>query len=416
MILRYLVLLFVIPILGAQPKPTPRLPPPTGPFQIGVMHLPLIDFSRKDLFDPSNFRKLMISIYYPILHSTTPSKRLPYLPPLLSSLFEAQHPFPNGTLHTIIANAKPNAAPLLLPNPRRFIYSHGGGTSRLINTALFEDLASYGYISIAIDHPYDAVVVEFPDGTVIYRDPSPFSQEVVDRWYLQRILDIEYIDNITSDLCVLFNTSKEAGIYSERKLEVDKSDSVDTGFDHIDPVTSQRRTSTPSNSCLEPKHPRKAVLGGHSFGGTSVAGAMIAQPHRYLGGWNFDGSFWNSSIAGDAKGPFFIMGGPVRIPAGDTTWDSFRAAQTGWEREVIVNGTQHWSFTDFAAAVDVLGLNKTSPEIEAFVGTISGERAIQIQREYVRDFLDWIFGAKEGGELVKGPSGRFPEVDFIPPP
>ncbi|CAG8950521.1 hypothetical protein HYFRA_00007018 [Hymenoscyphus fraxineus] len=392
MILGYFVFLFVVPILGAQPKPTPRLPPPT-------------DFSRKDLFDPSNFRRLLISIYYPILRSTTPPKRLPYLPPLLSSLFEAQHPFPNGTLHTIIAHAKPNATPLLLPNSRRFIYSHGGGTSRLINTALFEDLASYGYIPIAIDHPYDAVVVEFPDGTVIYRDPSPFSQEVVDRWYLQRILDIEYINNITSDLCVLFNTSKEADIDLERKLEADRSDSVDTDFD-----------STPLNSCLETKHPRKAVLGGHSFGGTSVAGAMIAQPRRYLGGWNFDGSFWNSSISGDTKGPFFIMGGPVRIPAGDTTWDSFRAAQTGWEREVIVNGTQHWSFTDFAAAVDVLGLNQTSPEIEAFVGTISGERAIHIQREYVKDFLDWIFGAKGGGELVEGPSERFPEVDFIPPP
>lgn len=142
---------------------------------------------------------------------------------------------------------------------------------------------------------------------------------------------------------------------------------------------------------------------------------MIAQPETYLGGWNFDGSYWNTSISGDTKNPFFVMGGPNRIPAGDTTLDSFRAAQTEWERDVIVNDTQHWSFTDFVAAVDILGLNKTSPRILALVGTIEADRAVEIQRRYVRDFLDWLFG-RGGGGLVDGPSPSFPEVNFIPPP
>lgn len=359
---------FVLTVLGAQPPKPPQFPPPTGPFKTGIIHVPLTDYSRHDLFAPNSFRKLMVSIYYPTHQVATHQK--PYLPAILSSIFEVQHPFPNGSLHTILANAKVNAAPILHPNPQRFLFSHGGGTSRLIHTVLHEELASHGYIAISIDHPYDAAVVEFPDGTVIYRDSSPFTVDLLDKWYLQRVLDIRFINSRTANLSLLFPN---------------------------------------------PQPVQKAVLGGHSFGGAAVAGAMIGQKNTYLGGWNFDGAFWNTSISGDVQKPFFIMGGPVRIPEGDTSWDSFRAAQTGWEREVIVNGTQHWAFTDFVAAVEILGVNRSSPEIEAFVGTIEPKRAVEILRSYVRDFLDWLFG-RGGGGLVNGPSVNFSEVEFIPPP
>jgi len=346
----------------------PQLPPPTGPYRVGVRNLQVTDHSRKDLFAPLEDRKLMISIFYPTNESASPSDLPTYISPIVASIFEEQHPLPNNSLATVIANAKPNAIPIPLNHPKRLLFSHGGGTSRLIHTALLEDLASYGYIAISIDHPYDAAAVEFPDGTVIYRDPSDFSTTLLNNWYRQRLDDIYFIENITNDLELLY--------------------------------------FTPQARCA-------AAVGGHSFGGAAVAGAMI-ESHKFIAGFNFDGAFWNNSISGDAENPFFIMGGPVRIPDGDTSWDTFRAAQTKWEREVIVNGTQHFAFTDFVVLVEILGLERTS-EIEAFVGTIRAGRGLEIQRTYVRDFLDWVFGKGEG-ELASGPSSEFPEVDFIPPP
>ena len=344
----------------------PQLPPPTGLYKTGVLNLQVTDPSRKDLFAPTEDRKLMFSIFYPTNESVSPRELTPYITPVVASLFEQQHPIPNGSLTTIIGNAKPNADPLALTSPKRLLFSHGGGTSRLIHTALLEDVASHGYISISIDHPYDATAVEFIDGTIIYRDPSPFTATLLDNWYRQRLDDIYFIDRLTSDLSILYGT---------------------------------------------PQAVSAAAVGGHSFGGAAVAGAMI-ESHNYTAGFNFDGAFWNNSILGNAENPFFIMGGPVRIPDGDTSWDTFRAAQTGWEREVIVNGTQHFGFTDFGILVDVLGLERTA-EIDAFVGTIDAERALEIQRRYVMDYLDWVFGEEEG-ELVQGPSVEFPEVDFIP--
>ncbi|KAF9533873.1 hypothetical protein CPB83DRAFT_412702 [Crepidotus variabilis] len=344
----------------------PHLTPITGPFKTGVVNLPLTDYSRKDLFAPNNFRKLMVSIYYPTPeHNNNPTS---YITPAVASIYEAQLNLTSGSLTTVVANSKKNALPLLVPNSKRVIFSHGGGTSRLIHTALLEDLASYGYVAISIDHPYDANAVQFPDGSVILRDPSNFTTDLLDRWYRQRLDDIYFVDGLTGDFSIIC-------------------------------PTVQARTA--------------ALVAGHSFGGAAVAGAMI-ESHRFIGGFNFDGAFWNNSIAGDAVKPFFIMGGSVRIPAGDTSWDTFRAAQTGWNREAIVSGIQHFGFTDFPSLIQALGVPRTQGILD-FIGTIAPDRAIQIQRTYVKDFADWRFG-KGPGRIVAGPTPQFPEVSFVPPP
>ena len=47
------------------------------------------------------------------------------------------------------------------------MFSPGAGTSRLYYGALAQSLASSGY-AVTIDHPYDADVVEFLDGTLVF--------------------------------------------------------------------------------------------------------------------------------------------------------------------------------------------------------------------------------------------------------
>lgn len=47
------------------------------------------------------------------------------------------------------------------------LFSPGGGGIRMQNTAWAEDLASHGYVVVALDHPYDSAVVVLEDGTSI---------------------------------------------------------------------------------------------------------------------------------------------------------------------------------------------------------------------------------------------------------
>lgn len=360
--------LLLVPSIQAGKKPSaPQVPPPTGIHRVGRLDLPVTDNSRADRFDPSSRRRVLLSIFYPTTERSQPS---PYIPAALAQAFETTFNFP-PTLSTVRSHAKRNAHPLPLPthNRKRLIFSHGGGTSRLIHAALHEDLASHGYIVISIDHPYDATAVQFPDGQVIRRFPGGFSEELVTKWYTQRLEDIAFVDDFTADLSVLF---KKAG----------------------------RRTP--------------AAVFGHSFGGAVIAGAMVEGPSRFVGGLNFDGAFWGSSVDGDVQNPFFLVGPPERAPPGDESWVPFKAAQSEWVKEAHINGTGHYAFSDFSVYAEVLGWRETLGDsaTEELVGTIDGFRITDIQRKYTKDFMDW--GLRGGiGRLSNGPSLRFPEITFV---
>lgn len=42
--------------------------------------------------------------------------------------------------------------------------------SRQLYSAMAQRVASSGYLVISIDHPSDASIVEYPDGTLVYAD------------------------------------------------------------------------------------------------------------------------------------------------------------------------------------------------------------------------------------------------------
>lgn len=76
----------------------------------------------------------------------------------------------------IFSYAMENAPPAT--NPKTFpvvLFSHGGRWTSFAYTSLIEDLASYGYIVVAIEYTYEAAAVAFPDGRVV-----SYSQKNVD--------------------------------------------------------------------------------------------------------------------------------------------------------------------------------------------------------------------------------------------
>lgn len=180
-------LFFVLAIFGltvsvALPLifPVFHFPKPTGPYAIGTLTYHWIDTSRPELFtaDPNDHRELMVQVWYPA-QSEPSMPRAPYLsdPEIFAPVARLMHlpSFVFEHLKYVTTNAVPSAPmaddessyPVLIFLSGRLGY-------RQSNTFQVEELVSHGYIVAAIDQPYAAAGVVFPDRHLVTMDPRMY--------------------------------------------------------------------------------------------------------------------------------------------------------------------------------------------------------------------------------------------------
>ena len=157
----------IIPII----IPFKDLPPPTGSYNVGTRVFNWEDKSREEWFteEINDLRKIVLQVWYPSID--TASKKMPYLDyadqrvgPISKQIelpkFLIEHIQDVKSNSYLNIDIKPSVDPYPL-----VIFSHGLGGMRMQNTIQMEELASRGYIVIAIDHPYDANITIFDDGS-----------------------------------------------------------------------------------------------------------------------------------------------------------------------------------------------------------------------------------------------------------
>jgi Predicted dienelactone hydrolase len=152
--------------------PAIRFVKPTGPFGIGTLTYHVKDGSRTEIFqeDPRAPRELIVQVWYPAAGEAS-AERAPYLPDARMVTKELARLFrvPRFLFHHI-RRARSNAissAPAASPGGDGYpvlIFLEGLAGFRQMNTFQVEELVSHGYIVAAIDHPYAAACVVFPDG------------------------------------------------------------------------------------------------------------------------------------------------------------------------------------------------------------------------------------------------------------
>ncbi|OAR02783.1 hypothetical protein LLEC1_04076, partial [Akanthomyces lecanii] len=193
-----------------------------GPYSVASKVQDLTDASRLDPYAPpesSAFRRILISIFLPLNASQFPCSPevAPYLPPETTRVntqlavglglpddfvgaFEVDYcKLPAATA---CKNAKKDSAFSVA------IFSSGHSISRLLYTALARGLASHGYVVITIDHPYDAEIVEFPDGTVIRGPDDTTSESATLRNLRVRTGDISFVINQLHNRTMLGHLTK----------------------------------------------------------------------------------------------------------------------------------------------------------------------------------------------------------------
>ncbi|OOC06814.1 alpha/beta hydrolase [Amycolatopsis azurea DSM 43854] len=311
------------------------LPAPTGPYAVGSTDLHLIDHSRQDPWVPGAVRELMVTVRYPALPSGKP--KAPYMAPGVAKVVAegdaVKLGMPADQLDYRFPTHSRPGAPALGGDRPVVLYSPGGTLPRSHGTTLQEQLASEGYVVVAVDHTYEAEAVEFPGGRVAKKALPPSSIEVSKRMIDTRVRDTRFV-----------------------------LDSL--GLSHVG-------------------------MFGHSAGGFTAGETMVAD-RRVVAGANLDGSMAHSQsqrifgrVADEGLDrPFLLMSAGDHSAASDASWQEFQRNQRGWTREVRLPDGEHFSFTDYQALLPQLG---NAPA--AFIGTVDPARSVAVQRARLSAFF-----------------------------
>jgi dienelactone hydrolase len=328
------------------------LPSPTGPYQVGIKNYHLIDESREEWFteeDESDFRELMVQVWYPSKDNYF-SFRADYMDPITFSWLRDQGPVP---LITIPKDAYRFVHPFLYKDvePARsecfpvLLFSPGYDGVDAIYTSFIDELVSYGYIVVSINHPYVSGVTVFPDGRAVYIAdlPGDFSESAEFLKHSQQTVvdDVLY----TLDYVEMLNQTDEllSGIFDFSRIG----------------------------------------MFGHSFGGAATINCCFLDD-RIQAGFTLDGVVYNEFITDHITDPFLLMCAEQRFnhSSYDYVWSQFSSDAF----QVGVNGSSHYGFTD----VGVL-LSHMLPLIPSSIlgfGTVDSSYLIKVTRSFEKAFFD----------------------------
>jgi predicted dienelactone hydrolase len=374
-------------VLSFYVLPVFSLEEPTGPYVVGTTSRHLVDPSREETYtpDPADRRELMVQIWYPAEPDPSPVyERYPEEMRNAAARNLNLPVFVAGHLGLVATHSIADAPlsddqetyPVLL-------FSHGIRSSRFQNIFQVEELASHGYIVVAIDHPYDAAYTRFPDGRVAdLRVESPMTTDagVNERQVGIRVEDARFV----------LGWLEEPGEPFGGRLDLDR-----VGFF------------------------------GHSYGGATVTWALAVDP-RFKAGINMDGPVYGPPIASSPTQPFLFMFADQFLfyTPSDEQIEMLGMDPTELERitggirrdieqtyrgmgddasMIMINGTNHLSFSDASLYSGIV-----SPEIDP-------HRAHRIINDYTLAFFDTYLRGRPSA-ILNGSDPAYPEVQFVEPP
>ncbi|HEY5144913.1 MAG TPA: hypothetical protein VII98_15540 [Solirubrobacteraceae bacterium] len=339
----------------------PSLPEPSGPHPVGSEIFRWTDKARPETLtaDPSDHRQVIAQAWYPT--DTTKGRAVPY--------FEAQHRLPSSivglpsfmfasfgavTTHATFGppiSAAQHAWPVL-------VFSPGLSVPRELYTALCADLASRGYVVIALSTPYESAPTVLAHGLVVGQTTHPDVMGPPPHPALERLIDIR---------------------------------SADTSF-VLDQLSALARTEpgSPIAGHLDMSH---VGIVGHSLGGATAVQALSSDP-RFRVGVNLDGKLFGTEPDARLKQPLlWIQSGGVQTDEYTRGRDRLLGRLRDGGRLVTIRGAVHMGFSDSpsywtAAGRNLIGstagagsisaadmTSMTGDTISAFVGPALGEGA-----------------------------------------
>jgi hypothetical protein len=298
-------------------------------YKSAVAEFPLVDKTRKDPHDPSQDRKLMVSLFMPI--------------PVSSCTYECSRAY-MGSLTTKIANNQTlgnpaagvfekmqyttccgvNQATEVSRIPVVVLEPHTD-TSRLLYSNLARYMASNNMAVALIDHPHDSSVVEFPDGSVAFNSGSTklsnFSPLTAWNSTITNALSIRL-----ADISLVLSHLSDPALLSQH-------------------FPNHRFTSALNTSSY--------AIVGHGLGGTVATHLSFTDPRVRLS-INLSGTA--PPLSHSVSVPLFFLGRANFRREHDIHWPSVWPYLTGRVTEFDLADSETWDFTDLPIVIEASGV------------------------------------------------------------
>ena len=177
-----------------------QIPRPDGPYGTNFAVAALVDTSRLDPFAPKpEYRRTVISAFYPLAEADNCQwEVIPAYPSKSAAIFDDETAFagvPNGTFEAVRLEVCNPTHPSQCSTEQwpLILFSPGLGLSRLWYSGLAQSFASHGFVVVTVDHPYDADVVEFPNGRIITAINSTWNHSQIELDNRVRVDDVKFV-------------------------------------------------------------------------------------------------------------------------------------------------------------------------------------------------------------------------------
>ena len=271
-------------------------------------------------------------------------------------------------------------------------FFHGLSASRTDSTIVAEQLASDGYVVVALGSTGESLGVQSRTDRSSRRPTrhhaaaggDPYSAE--GNAVVEKLLDVR-VDDVAFTLGEL-----------ERLTDVDNPD-VD-GAALPDDLDETMDLTT-------------LGIYGHSFGGSTAAAVMFADD-RFAAGVDLDGLIAGPVATAGLDRPFLIVGSSYHDPTFDPSWGTFIPALTGWHRWITEQQAGHYRFIDLGGSVRHWGLDTTMKPAdpvtwEQVFGDVDDASSVAINRDLVVGFFDQ-FLKDEPAAIFDDPAAVHPEL------
>ena len=181
---KILLFTFIILLLNSCSLNLKNLPIPEGNFKIGTDTFIFEDKSRLEWFTEDNendYRKIAVQMWYPA--SEISDSLHPYIDNDIKLKYIAEQLDVSQKIVKGLSNVKTNSyykSPIYNNEFPVIIFSHGLGGTKIQNSINIENLVSFGYIVISIDHSYDALITILDDKIANFDSDPGWNANIAD--------------------------------------------------------------------------------------------------------------------------------------------------------------------------------------------------------------------------------------------